>query len=191
MAKQDDYSRYTIRVPQKVYQALESAAYASGRSINAEIIDRLQWTLEAHDNAKAGSGYKSQDQATIDILNRTIEDKSRIIELQDQSIDKERLTLRKTAEEYIDLLWEILGNSDEIPPHLVVNAELKLAKFEDDPEAELTFEEEQVLQDPDSREAKEVIANIIERARLRYKNKMMEIEKIFSSIGRNRNSKRR
>lgn len=46
MAKQDDYSRYTIRVPQHLYAALDEAASASNRSINAEIVERLAFAVE-------------------------------------------------------------------------------------------------------------------------------------------------
>jgi len=45
MAKQDDYMRYTIRVPQELYDHMQTAANNSGRSINAEIIARLEDSL--------------------------------------------------------------------------------------------------------------------------------------------------
>ncbi|MAN78381.1 MAG: hypothetical protein CML24_14640 [Rhizobiales bacterium] len=40
MAKQDDYARYTIRVPQDLYARLQRAA--GEKSINAEITERLE-----------------------------------------------------------------------------------------------------------------------------------------------------
>lgn len=42
MAKQDDYIRYTIRVPADLYKSIELAAYENNRSNNAEIIARLE-----------------------------------------------------------------------------------------------------------------------------------------------------
>lgn len=44
MAKQDDYSRYTIRVPAELYERLQVAA--GDRSLNAEIIERLQKSFD-------------------------------------------------------------------------------------------------------------------------------------------------
>lgn len=46
MAKQDDYIRYTIRVPQETYNLVTSAAEESGRSINGEIVARLTESFE-------------------------------------------------------------------------------------------------------------------------------------------------
>jgi hypothetical protein len=46
MAKQDDYVRYTIRVPKEPYAAIEKAAMEAGRSMNAEIVQRLSDSLE-------------------------------------------------------------------------------------------------------------------------------------------------
>jgi hypothetical protein len=44
MAKQDDYARYTIRVPADLYQRLQEAAGEA--SINAEIIRRLELSFQ-------------------------------------------------------------------------------------------------------------------------------------------------
>lgn len=57
MAKQDDYVRYTIRVPSTVYDAVKEAA--GDKSVNAEIIERLklsQVPMETHVPAKVGRG---------------------------------------------------------------------------------------------------------------------------------------
>lgn len=42
MAKQDDYVRYTIRVPAALYARIQFVADNSGRSINAEIMGALE-----------------------------------------------------------------------------------------------------------------------------------------------------
>lgn len=42
MAKQDDYTRYTIRVPADLYQRVQDAADREGRSVNAEIVATLE-----------------------------------------------------------------------------------------------------------------------------------------------------
>ncbi|HEV2518015.1 MAG TPA: hypothetical protein VGV07_22380 [Devosia sp.] len=44
MAKQDEYTRYTIRVPSKLYERLQSAA--GDASVNAEIIRRLELSFQ-------------------------------------------------------------------------------------------------------------------------------------------------
>jgi len=46
MAKQDDYVRYTIRVPADLYEQIREAA--GDKSVNAEIIDRLQRSFLDH-----------------------------------------------------------------------------------------------------------------------------------------------
>ncbi|PHS03814.1 MAG: hypothetical protein COA78_17230 [Blastopirellula sp.] len=55
MAKQDDYTRYTIRVPSPLYQALKREA--GHRSVNAEIIERLQETVRQDRLLPEGLGY--------------------------------------------------------------------------------------------------------------------------------------
>lgn len=42
MAKQHDYTRYTIRVPSYLYDRVQAAADAAGRSVNAEILSSLE-----------------------------------------------------------------------------------------------------------------------------------------------------
>lgn len=43
MAKQDDYVRYTVRLPADLYQRIQNAA--GDKSVNAEIIHRLELSL--------------------------------------------------------------------------------------------------------------------------------------------------
>lgn len=45
MAKQDDYARYTVRIPQNLYAEIERAAEAANRSVNAEIVERLAYSV--------------------------------------------------------------------------------------------------------------------------------------------------
>lgn len=46
MAKQDDYVRYTIRVPVDLYLQIQAAA--GDKSVNAEIISRLYGSFDTH-----------------------------------------------------------------------------------------------------------------------------------------------
>lgn len=61
MAKQDEYARYTIRIPQDVYRAIEEAASAANRSVNAEIQARLQRSVDEERFIKAGPGELAPD----------------------------------------------------------------------------------------------------------------------------------
>lgn len=42
MAKQDDFVKTALRIPRALHAQIQEAADASGRSMNAEMIDRLQ-----------------------------------------------------------------------------------------------------------------------------------------------------
>lgn len=53
MAKQDDYVRYTIRVPADLYERVRAAA--GDKSVNAEIIARLEASF-AKPQKEAGLG---------------------------------------------------------------------------------------------------------------------------------------
>jgi hypothetical protein len=60
MAKQDNYVRYTIRVPQETYSQLEKAAAGANRSANAEIVGRLEQSVEfeAPDYQRLAQNFK-------------------------------------------------------------------------------------------------------------------------------------
>jgi len=62
MAKQDDYVRYTIRVPASLYQRVQAAA--GDRSVNAEIIARLECSFDASSDPQSAASL----QARIDAL---------------------------------------------------------------------------------------------------------------------------
>lgn len=46
MANQDDYARITLRLPRPIHEALASASESAFRSMNAEIVARLESSLE-------------------------------------------------------------------------------------------------------------------------------------------------
>ncbi|OLP44613.1 helix-turn-helix transcriptional regulator [Rhizobium oryziradicis] len=46
MAKQDDYVRYTVRLPRELYSMVEALANESSRSVNAEITELLEKALD-------------------------------------------------------------------------------------------------------------------------------------------------
>jgi hypothetical protein len=56
MAKQDEYTRYTIRVPSELYERLQRHASENGRSINAEVISLLEVALWEADNSRMEAG---------------------------------------------------------------------------------------------------------------------------------------
>lgn len=86
MAKQDNYARYTIRVPQDVYSALEQAATAANRSVNAEIVQRLEQSLR--DFEEVEDLWKQIDQRDATIRS-----------IRDQAFEKEKL-LTETLQRY-------------------------------------------------------------------------------------------
>ncbi|MEJ1409104.1 MAG: Arc family DNA-binding protein [Candidatus Sedimenticola sp. (ex Thyasira tokunagai)] len=53
MGAQDDFIRTQIRFPPEVHEALVKAAEVYGRSLNAEIIHRLEQSLAVDEQAKA------------------------------------------------------------------------------------------------------------------------------------------
>lgn len=67
MAKQDDYVRYTIRVPREVFEPIEAAAHASGRSANSEIVERLKFSI------RHSADDFSNLQEKIELMERDIE----------------------------------------------------------------------------------------------------------------------
>ena len=62
MAKQDDYVRYTIRVPEPLYRRLQKAAGEA--SVNAEIVRRLEQTFELDRTAAEFPGMAQLPSAT-------------------------------------------------------------------------------------------------------------------------------
>jgi translation elongation factor EF-G len=74
MAKQDDYVRYTIRVPRHVYSAIEAAADVANRSANAEIVERL---TSAVDSSRP---ERSQLETRIAEQDKAIEELQRLLE---------------------------------------------------------------------------------------------------------------
>lgn len=62
MAKQSDYVRYTIRVPVDIYEHVARRADENGRSINAEITERLK-TVQEMDAYVPGPNVQTDETA--------------------------------------------------------------------------------------------------------------------------------
>lgn len=65
MAKQDEYVRYTIRVPTSLYDLLKDAA--GEKSVNAEIVDRLEGTFGSDDKVALQAENEAL-KVTLDML---------------------------------------------------------------------------------------------------------------------------
>lgn len=65
MAKQDDYVRYTIRVPANLYDRVQAAAEGGGRSVNAEVVQRLESSFETGLAVPAGEEWHSAVKESI------------------------------------------------------------------------------------------------------------------------------
>jgi hypothetical protein len=85
MAKQDDFVKTALRIPRSLHAQIQDAATASGRSMNAEIIDRLQGEIE--------------DGSLMAIVNR--------LKLSDEE-------LLEATKKQRDLLWNITDRTEEV-----------------------------------------------------------------------------
>jgi hypothetical protein len=68
MATQDDFVKTALRLPRALHADIQSAALAGGRSMNAEIISRLQATVDA----PAGLALLERLQASENALLETV-----------------------------------------------------------------------------------------------------------------------
>lgn len=53
LINQDDFLKTALRIPRDLHEQIQSAAKATGRSMNAEIVARLQNTFEAQSGDSA------------------------------------------------------------------------------------------------------------------------------------------
>lgn len=121
MAKQDDYVRYTIRVPKEVFDPLEKAAEAANRSANAEIIARLEFSVE-HPKEEFERLVRKLDslQNEIVLMEMDLKDQATTIEgLKGEKAELKRLLthLRDLQER---LMYHVLNYIDEIPAELAI-----------------------------------------------------------------------
>ncbi|WP_421590932.1 Arc family DNA-binding protein [Shinella sp. M27] len=69
MAKQDDFARYTIRIPADLYSAIEKTAEEQNRSLNSEITARLNLSFGYYEAIKKIEFLQNENNK----LNREIE----------------------------------------------------------------------------------------------------------------------
>lgn len=124
MAKQDDYTRYTIRVPQHLYAALDQAASASNRSINAEIVERLAFAVEHPPEhwEKLASAVQALD-SELDEAAAKYDALSRHAEIMNVVTDQE-------FDYQLRLMYHVLNYLDEIPIDLATWAFDMIAAIE-------------------------------------------------------------
>jgi hypothetical protein len=89
MARQDDYVRYTIRVPAELYERVKEAA--GDRSVNAEIIERLDKSFQPQPSAESTAA------ATDSLIEsaKLIAEAVQTIQVRLKSSDIDRLELRR------------------------------------------------------------------------------------------------
>lgn len=102
MANQDDFIKTALRLPRGLHARIQSSAAAAGRSMNAEIIDRLQ----AH----------PEDAALTAMLDRLRGSGEELLE-----------TTRKQR----DLLWNVVDRAEEILNRMDVLIEASSSQTED------------------------------------------------------------
>ncbi|ACM35621.1 MULTISPECIES: Arc family DNA-binding protein [Rhizobium/Agrobacterium group] len=130
MAKQDDYVRYTIRIPRWIYTLVENSAGEHTRSINAEIIENL--TYAHSDEAK-------RDKDLIDELRH---DYFSIRERLDDALQSEKLMIDLAASlekirqlnlnNFILSIKQILLLRDNLPKNVADYCDGVLKIYEDE-----------------------------------------------------------
>ncbi|WP_271896290.1 Arc family DNA-binding protein [Candidatus Phyllobacterium onerii] len=71
MAKQDEWTRITLRIPPELHEKLTEAARTS--SMNAEIIRRLEYTIEVdRQNQEIGVEYEERTPEEEEAIKRII-----------------------------------------------------------------------------------------------------------------------
>ncbi|TDX77743.1 Arc-like DNA binding dprotein [Neorhizobium sp. R1-B] len=121
MAKQDDYARYTIRIPKDVYSALEEAASAANRSVNAEIVERLSYAVEhprSHYELLLAKLHSLASQSEDD--ERTLEDAQRRIDAMAKAGEKLSFVAEQGFDFQRKLMYHVLNYVDEIPAELAI-----------------------------------------------------------------------
>jgi len=131
MAKQDDYARYTIRIPQEVYSALEQAATAANRSVNAEIVERLTYAVEhprSHYELLLTKLHSLATQSEED--ERALEDAQRRIDALAEAAAKLKFVADQGFDFQRKLMYHVLNYVDDIPPELAIWAYDVIASVE-------------------------------------------------------------
>ncbi|MGX5708273.1 Arc family DNA-binding protein [Brucella lupini] len=110
MAKQDDYMRYTIRVPSGVYQHIQDAAESAGRSVNAEIIERLENSIQ-------------KDESLVEVTEKAVETLERMNE--EARLDLAQLKAMASQIKMMRyLLDQVAINKNNLPKELIAIIEI-------------------------------------------------------------------
>lgn len=102
MAKQDDFVKTALRLPRALHTEIQAAAEASGRSMNAEMIDRLQ--------AQPGQAMLAA------MLDRVRSSESELLE---------------AARKQRDMLWSIVDRTEDVLTKADVIVERNIAADHD------------------------------------------------------------
>jgi len=70
MATQDDFVKTALRLPRALHADIQSAALAAGRSMNAEIINRLQATVDAPAGAALLERLRASENALLETVRK-------------------------------------------------------------------------------------------------------------------------
>lgn len=97
MAKQDDYIRYTIRVPSALYDAVQKAA--GDKSINAEIIEKLEASLSENEAYQRLLAEKKHYKILYEEASKTIRELLDYKQESSQHIEKDRQTIIQFRDE--------------------------------------------------------------------------------------------
>ncbi|SIR06488.1 Arc-like DNA binding domain-containing protein [Rhizobium sp. RU35A] len=134
MAKQDDYSRYTIRVPRDVYAAIENSAEAANRSVNAEITARLEFSIANPPSTVEGLRRRIEAlESEIGLMEQDLKDQASEMESLREIISNAKYFLDKNRDYQRRLMFHVLNYIDEIPEDLAIWAhDVAMADKKDD-----------------------------------------------------------
>ena len=121
MAKQDDYTRYTIRVPKQIFEPIEAAAHAAGRSVNSEVIARLNDSIKLPASLfeKLAAELKASEEE-VDVMEADLKNQAEDI----RNLVDANAELKKLVDHSRDfekrLMYHVLNYIDEIPAELAI-----------------------------------------------------------------------
>lgn len=102
---QDDYKKTALRLPPELHERLHEAAAASGRSYNAEIVERLESSLAGHSPLLSGQSEEAEQLRTelITLIERKRRNAEIIAYLKESGLPTQELQRAFSSE------WNVMG----------------------------------------------------------------------------------
>lgn len=168
--------QFPLRLPDGMRERLKAEAEKNSRSMNAEIVDRLEQALADAGPSKSELGeiidrqnqYMQDQQSTIKTLMETAQ-------FQKQTIEDMSRQARSEGDLAIGILRHVLGYIDKIPPSLTVWADQTLRILDENSDWSENAEDEDVILRPSAPEHRQKFEQMVRDARQRHDAYMNEI----------------